>query len=142
MSNNPILEADARVSKIMKDIRDRVTAVYDRYIGDKKSIPKLPPFEELVRNDRLRYETSVNLTNLVDDLSELRVRVSLVYRHLTMTKMGLSPKAEDIQFVRVFQQNLNTYLDELSNYRYEILDLIKNANSKLRVLESSVFFNE
>jgi len=75
-----LLEVQMEVGNLMQDLSSRIDNVYDKYTiaGD---IPKLPPFEKL-RDDKTRYECSRVLTDCVDELNEMKLRVSLLSREL------------------------------------------------------------
>jgi hypothetical protein len=142
MAESSILEAEVQVNNIVKDIRSRVDAVYDRYTTDGKSVPKLPDFDTLRKNNRLHYDTSKKLTEFIDELIEVKLRVNVVRRHLEDMQKIQSTSRSDYTFMCNFKDNLKKYDEELSGYRFEIADLIKNANNKLRVLESVSFYDE
>lgn len=144
MGNNKesdtILEMDIQVTKVMKDLRSRVDKVYNRYMNESKKIPELPDFDSLLKSNRLRFNTSKKLTEMLDELIELKLRVSIVYRNLSsMEKVQITSKSE-YTLIRNFQSNIKKYLEELNEYKFEISDLMKNANNKIRILDSFSFY--
>lgn len=140
--NGSILEMEAQISNIMKDLRKRIQVIYDRYTDSEKKIPELPRYEIIVNSSKERYNLARQLTRLIDDLSELKLRVGIVYRSIVGMK-GIQVTAKsDYTLISNFKNNLKKYEDELSEYKFEIQDLIKNANNKIRVLESAAFFND
>lgn len=136
---NSILEAEVTVNNIMKDLRERINKVFDKFIKDKE-IPKLPPFDTLIKDDKVRYETSSNLTELIDELMILKLRVNVVRRNLEELQNIQSQTRSDYSFLCNFKNNLKKYDEELSRYKFDLGDLIRNANNKLRVLESASFY--
>lgn len=141
-SSSSILEMDVQVSNIMKDLRKRVQVVYDKFVGDGRKIPELPRYEIIVNSSKDRYNLARRLTSLIDELSELKLRVGVVHRSiLSMMNVQVTAKS-DYTLISNFKSNLKKYEEELSEYKFEIQDLIKNANNKIRVLESAAFFND
>lgn len=141
-SSSSILEMDVQVSNIMKDLRKRVQVVYDKFVGDDRKIPELPRYEIIVNSSKDRYNLARRLTSLIDELSELKLRVGVVHRSiLSMMNVQVTAKS-DYTLISNFKSNLKKYEEELSEYKFEIQDLIKNANNKIRVLESAAFFND
>lgn len=140
--DDSILEMDMQITKIMQDLRIRIQQVYDKYTDENKKIPQLPSFDTLVKSNKLRYNTSKVLTESLDELISLKLRVSVVARNLEgMSTVQITSKSE-YSVIATLKGNIKKYLEELSEYRFEISDLIKNANNKLRVLESVAFYNE
>lgn len=140
-TSNSILEVEVQVNNIIKDIRQRVQAVFDKYTNGKKELPGLPDFDALMKSNRLHYETSKRLTECIDELNDIKLRVNLVRRSLDDLQ-GIQATRSDYNFLVNFRKNLEKYDEELSGYRFDISDLIKNANNKLRVLESVSFYDE
>lgn len=141
-SSNSILEMDMQVNNIMKDLRRRIQVVYDGYVGENKKIPELPRYEILVNSSKDRYNLARRLTKLIDELSELKLRVGVVHRNIvSMMNVQVTAKS-DYTLISNFKGNLKKYEEELSEYKFEIQDLIKNANNKIRIIESAAFFND
>jgi hypothetical protein len=139
-----ILELEVETNNIMKDLRDRINRMFDRYTNAKHEIPKLPDFDDLLNNNRLHYNTSKNLTDLIDELLDLKLRVNIVKRSFDeLSNMKLQAVSRnEYTFLGNFRNNLKKYDEELTSYKFELADLVKNANNKLRVLESVSFYNE
>jgi hypothetical protein len=140
-TENSILLTEKKVSDIMKDIRFRIESLFDKYTDDDKKIPSLPPYEELMKSDRKRYELSKSLTDCIDELNSMKLRISIVRRSLDDFRK-IQATRSDYSLVTNFKKNLESWDEELSGYRFDLSDLIKNANNKLRVLESVAFYNE
>ena len=141
-SESSILEMEVQVNNIIKDLRERINAVFDKYTDAKHEIPKLPDFDVLLKSNKLHYDTSKRLTECIDELIELKLRVNIVRRSLDDLQNIQASSRSDYTFLCNFKNNLKKYDDELSGYKFELADLIKNANNKLRVLESVSFYNE
>ena len=139
-SESSILEVEVQVNNIIKDLRQRINTVFDKYTDDKKQIPVLPEFDLLIKNNRLHYETSKRLTECIDELMDLKLRVNIVRRSLDDLQNTQASSRSDYSFLCNFKANLKKYDEELSGYKFELTDLIKNANNKLRVLESVSFY--
>lgn len=137
--SNSILEAEVTINNIMKDLRQKINSMFDRFL-DGKEIPKLPNFDVLVKNDRVRYDISSNLTQLIDDIMVLKLRVNIVRRNLDELQNIQSQTRSDYSFLCNFKNNLKKYDEELSGYKFELADLIRNANNKLKILESASFY--
>ena len=134
-----ILEIQMEVTNLMNDLETRIHKVYDKYTvsGD---IPKLPPFDKL-KDDRIRYECSRVLTNCIDELNELTLRVSLLNRNFVKYQhFSPSSKTEYI-VVSKFKETLNSYVEILERYRFDIGSLTRNANNKLKQLEAAQYFD-
>lgn len=140
-TENSILETEQKVSEIIKDVRARIETLYGKYMDDNRQIPSLPPFDQLMKSDRVRYELSKRLTDCIDELNSLKLRISVVRRSLDDFRK-LQATRSDYSLVTNFKKNIERWDEELSGYRFDISDLIKNANNKLRVLESVAFYNE
>lgn len=140
-TENSILVTEKQVSDIMKDIRSRIETLFNKYTDDNHKIPALPKFEDLMKSDKLRYELSKSLTDCIDELNSIKLRISIVRRSLDDFRK-LQATRSDYSLVANFKKNLEAWDEELSGYRFDIGDLIKNANNKLRVLESVAFYNE
>lgn len=143
MSNeDSILEMDKEINKIIVDVRERVQRVYDKYTDDNREIPKLPDYDLMLKDNRLRYNTSKILTESLDELIRLKLRVSIVERNIaSMRNIQITSKS-DFTLISTLKGNLKKYENEMQEYKFEISDLIKNANNKLRVMESVSFYNE
>ncbi len=138
--SNSLLEVNIELSNIMKDLRDRVTRVYDKYTNQ-NSILKLPDKLDALKSSELRYTLAKELTNSIDELNEMKLRVGLVYRSLDEYK-NYQPKSKaDYNVAVSFREGIKAYLDELVQYKFELADLVKNANNKLRVIDSYQFFD-
>lgn len=141
-SESSILEMDREIHKIMEDIRSRVRRVYDSYTDENREIPKLPDYDLMLKNNRLRYNTSKTLTESLDELIRLKLRVSIVERNISSMRNIQITNKSDFTLISTLKSNLKKYESELQEYKFEISDLMKNANNKLRVLESVSFYNE
>lgn len=141
-SESTILEMEVQVNNIIKDIRSRVNSIFDKYTNDKNQIPRLPDFEDMRKSPKLHYETSRRLTDCIDELMDVKIRVNLVRRSIEDIQGIQSTSRSDYTFLSNFKNNLKRYDEELLGYRFEIADLVKNANNKLRVLESVPFYDE
>lgn len=136
-----ILEMDAKVSSVMKDLRNRLNSLYDKYLTDDSKLPKLPNYDEMIRDTKLRYTTSKTLTELLDELIQMKLRVSLVSRSISSMKNIQITSKSDYTLVSNFKSNLKSYDEELTEARYELSDLMKNVNNKIRVLDSVSFYD-
>lgn len=141
-SGNTVLEMEVQVNGIIKDIRGRINRVFDEYTDDNKQLPKLPDFDTLRKTPRLLYETACHLTDCIDSLLEVKIRVNLVRRSLSEMLSIQATSRSDYTFINNFKNNLKAYDDELSEYWFLLTDLVKNANNKLRILESTFFYGE
>ena len=141
-SESSILEMEVTVNNIVKDLRNRIQIVFDKYTTDSKKIPKLPDFDDLVKSNRLHYETSRRLTECIDELMDVKLRVNLVRKKLGELQNIQSTSRSEYSFMCNFKNNLANYDEELAGYRFELADLIKNCNNKLRILESVSFYEE
>lgn len=139
---NSILEMEVQVNNIIKDLRQRVSKIFDKYTEENGKIPKLPDYDELRKSSKMQYEISRRLTDCIDELMDVKIRVNLVRRSLEDIQSIQSTSRSDYTFLNNFKNNLRKYDEELSGYRFEIADLIKNANNKLRVLEAIPFHDE
>ena len=108
-TSSSILEMDMQVSNIMKDLRKRVQVVYDKYTGDDRKIPELPRYEIIVNSSKDRYNLARRLTSLIDELSELKLRVGVVHRSiLGMMNIQVTAKS-DYTLISNFKGNLKKY---------------------------------
>lgn len=130
-----ILEEEAKITGIIKDLRARISVVFGKYSGDKKQIIRLPDYEVLSRDAKLRYNISQKLIDQLDELNELKLRVGLVSRALGDLK-SYQVTGSEYNLVLSFKTNLERYSKELTDVKFDIQDLIKTVNSKLRLIDS------
>ena len=130
-----ILEEEAKITGIIKDLRARISVVFGKYSGDKKQIIRLPDYEVLSRDAKLRYNISQKLIDQLDELNELKLRVGLVSRALGDLKF-YQVTGSEYNLVLSFKTNLERYSKELTDVKFDIQDLIKTVNSKLRLIDS------
>lgn len=138
--SNSLLEVNIELSNIMKDLRDRVNKVYDKYTNQ-SSILKLPDKLDALKSSELRYTLAKGLTDSIDELNEMKLRVGVVSRSLDEYK-NFQPKSKtDYNVAISFREGIKSYLDELTQYKFDLADLVRNANNKLRVIDSWQFFD-
>lgn len=130
-----ILEEEAKITEIIKDLRARISVVFDKYSGDKKQVVRLPDYDVLSRDAKLRYNISQRLIDQLDELNELKLRVGLVSRALSDLK-SYQVTGPEYNLVISFKSNLERYLKELTDVKFDIQDLIRTVNSKLRLIDS------
>ena len=138
--SNTLLEVKIELGDIMKDLRDRVNRLYDKYT-DQSSIMKLPDNLDSLKSSKTRYNLAKVLTDSIDELNEMKLRVGLVSRSLNEYKNFQPTSKIDYNMAVGFRETVRDYLDELTQYKFDLSDLIKNANNKLRVLDSYQFFD-
>jgi hypothetical protein len=71
----------------------------------------------------------------------MKLRVCLVSRSLEEYKNFQPTSKADYNVAVSFRDGIKSYLDELTQYKFDLADLLKNANNKLRVLDSYQFFD-
>ena len=140
MANNneqTILEFEVQVSNIMKDLRDRVKSLYDVYTTDTKLEKyKLPPYDLLLKDIKLRYKTSSLLIESLDNINNVKLRITIVLRNLNDMRTVQINSVSNYTLVGNFRNNLKKYCEELNDYRFDLMDLQKNTNNKIRLLDS------
>lgn len=136
---NTILEIQMEVSNLMNDLESRIHKVYDKYTVS-SDIPKLPPYEKL-KDERVRYECSRVLTDCVDELNEMSLRVTLLRRNFERYQNFSPASKTEYIVVSKFKESLKSYVENLTQYSIDLSRLISNANSKLRKLEAADFYN-
>lgn len=140
MANNneqTILEFEVQVSNIMKDLRERVKSLYDVYTTDTKLEKyKLPPYDLLLKDVKLRYKTSSLLIESLDNINNVKLRITIVSRNLNDMRTVRITSVSNYTLVGNFRNNLKKYCEELNEYRFDLMDLQKNTNNKIRLLDS------
>lgn len=139
-NSNSILEVNIELSNIMKDLRDRINHVYDKYTNQ-SSIIKLPKDINDLKSSKLRYDLAKSLTDSIDELNEMKLRVGLVLRSLDEYKNFQPTSKADYNAAVSLREGIKSYIEELQQYKFELADIIKNANNKLRVIDSYQFFD-
>ena len=134
-----ILAAQMEVKNLVSDIDKRISAHYDKYTVNSK-IPKLPPFEAL-KKDKIRYECIRVLTNCVDEINDLKLRTSLLQRSLIEYKRFQPSSKATYVVVSKFKDSINEYLENLDRYKFDLADLARNANNKIKTLESAQYYD-
>lgn len=133
---NSILSMDTETTKIMKDIRVRIDDMYSKFTDDNKKIPELPKFDEIKGRFKVNYSISKELTDLIDYLLNIKLRVKVALSGIEdMIHIQITSKT-DYVLINNFKNNLKRYKDELTGYLFDISDLVKNANNKLKVLQA------
>lgn len=133
---NSILSMDTETTKIMKDIRVRIDEMYSKFTDDNKKIPELPKFDEIKGRFKVNYSISKELTDLIDYLLNIKLRVKVALSGIEdMIHIQITSKT-DYVLINNFKNNLKRYKDELTGYLFDISDLVKNANNKLKVLQA------
>lgn len=135
---NTILELQVEIGNLIKDLDSRVMKVYDKYTID-KNIPKLPPFNAL-KSDEVRYNCLKVLTDCVDELNDLKLRISLLQRNLLRYQNFQPASKTDYMVVSKFRETMKLHLENLDTYRFDISDLIRNANAKIKTLEAAQYY--
>ena len=133
---NSILSMDTETTKIMKDIRVRIDEMYSKFTDDNRKIPELPKFDEIKGRFKVNYSISKELTDLIDYLLNIKLRVKVALSGIEdMIHIQITSKT-DYVLINNFKNNLKRYKDELTGYLFDISDLVKNANNKLKVLQA------
>ena len=133
---NSILSMDTETTKIMKDIRVRIDEMYSKFTDDSRKIPELPKFDDIKGRFKVNYSISKELTDLIDYLLNIKLRVKVALSGIEdMIHIQITSKT-DYVLINNFKNNLKRYKDELTGYLFDISDLVKNANNKLKVLQA------
>ena len=133
-----LIEMQSEIQKLMNDLEARINNVYDKYTENKK-IPKLPEYSKL-KDHKVRYVCSLKLTESIDELNDLKLRVGTLYRYLSKSQNYQPTSKTNYGVVQSFKLSIKSNLDILDQYRFELADLIKNANNKIRILDSVQFY--
>ena len=121
----------------MKDLRERVKSLYDVYTTDTKLEKyKLPPYDLLLKDIKLRYKTSSLLIESLDNINNVKLRITIVLRNLNDMRTVQINSVSNYTLVGNFRNNLKKYCEELNDYRFDLMDLQKNTNNKIRLLDS------
>lgn len=137
-----ILDMEVTIQNVMKDLRNRINDTYDTYLIENKKVIKLPSYSDLSKNIELRYNISVQLTDAMDELNELRLRVSIVNRYIEDIRNIQATNKNEYVLMANFRTNLKKYSDELTSYKFELSDLAKNVNNKLRIIDNMNWNND
>lgn len=136
-SEQTILDFEVQINSIMKDLRERVKSLYDVYTTDSKIEKyKLPPYELLLKDVKLRYKTSSLLIESLDNINNVKLRITIVSKNLNDMRTVQITSVSNYTLVGNFRNNLKKYCEELNDYRYDLMDLQKNTNNKIRLLDS------
>lgn len=137
-----ILEIELEMNKVAKDLQDRIYQVYDTYLVENRKIIDLPTYEALYRSPKLQYEVSERLIRTIDVLNDLKLRISVVNKNLSEMKNLQVTTKSDYQLIANLKSKVNRYYDEFNEHKFQISDLIKNANNKLNTINAVRFVNE
>ena len=140
--NSGLIDMEAQVFNVVKDLRERIENLYDRYLTEKKAVPPLPSFEELSKNSKLHYDTSVKLAECIDEILEMKMRVGMVYKQLSDIYNTQISDRSSYNFLNNFKKNIEKYMSELEGYRFDLVDILKNTNNKFRILDSLSYRGE
>ena len=137
-----ILEIEVEMNKVAKDLQDRIYQVYDTYLVENRKIIDLPTYEALYRSPKLQYEVSERLIRTIDVLNDLKLRISVVNKNLSEMKNLQVTTKSDYQLVANLKSKVRRYYDEFNEHKFQISDLIKNANNKLNTINAVRFVSE
>ena len=137
-----ILEMEAELDKIVNDLQKRIFEVYDTYLVENGKIIDLPTYESLINNYKLQYEVSEKLIHTIDVLNDLKLRINIVNRNLSDIKNLQITTKSDYQLIANFKNKVSRWYDSFNEHKFQISDLIKNANSKLSTISAVRFIND
>ena len=136
-----IFEIEENILLIMQDIRNKLGDFYDKDFNKSRDV-SLPDFDDIVKNKKLLYDTTRYLIEYVEDIINLKVKINIVYRYIMEIKNIKVSTQKDYTMITNFKKTLKLYEEELTNYKIELTEIIKNVNSKIRLLESVNFISE
>ena len=136
-----IFEIEENILLIMQDIRNKLGDFYDKDFNKSREV-SLPDFDDIVKNKKLLYDTTRYLIEYVEDIINLKVKINIVYRYIMEIKNIKVSTQKDYTMITNFKKTLKLYEEELTNYKIELTEIIKNVNSKIRLLESVNFISE
>lgn len=134
-----ILEMEAEIKKVVDDLRGRIFAVYDKYQINSGKVIELPSYDELVKSRKLQYNIERDLTTAIDEMLDLKLRISVVTRNLNSIKSIQVSSRTEYNLVTTFKRFVEESLEELDTYKFEITEIIKNLNNKIRIITSVQF---
>ena len=137
-----ILEMEAELDKVVNDLQKRIFEVYDTYLVENGKIIDLPTYESLINNYKLQYEVSEKLIHTIDVLNDLKLRINIVNRNLSDIKNLQITTKSDYQLIANFKNKVSRWYDSFNEHKFQISDLIKNANSKLSTISVVRFVND
>lgn len=137
-----ILEMEAELDKVVNDLQKRIFDVYDTYLVENGKIIDLPTYESLINNYKLQYEVSEKLIHTIDVLNDLKLRINIVNRNLSDIKNLQITTKSDYQLIANFKNKVSRWYDSFNEHKFQISDLIKNANSKLSTISAVRFIND
>jgi hypothetical protein len=137
-----ILEMEAELDKVVNDLQKRIFEVYDTYLVENGKIIDLPTYESLINNYKLQYEVSEKLIHTIDVLNDLKLRINIVNRNLSDIKNLQITTKSDYQLIANFKNKVSRWYDSFNEHKFQISDLIKNANSKLSTISAVRFVND
>ena len=137
-----ILEMEAELDKVVNDLQKRIFEVYGTYLVENGKIIDLPTYESLINNYKLQYEVSEKLIHTIDVLNDLKLRINIVNRNLSDIKNLQITTKSDYQLIANFKNKVSRWYDSFNEHKFQISDLIKNANSKLSTISAVRFVND
>lgn len=133
---------EAELDKVVNDLQKRIFEVYDTYLVENGKIIDLPTYESLINNYKLQYEVSEKLIHTIDVLNDLKLRINIVNRNLSDIKNLQITTKSDYQLIANFKNKVSRWYDSFNEHKFQISDLIKNANSKLSTISAVRFVND
>ena len=137
-----ILEMEAELDKVVNDLQKRIFEVYDTYLVENGKIIDLPTYESLINNYKLQYEVSEKLIHNIDVLNDLKLRINIVNRNLSDIKNLQITTKSDYQLIANFKNKVSRWYDSFNEHKFQISDLIKNANSKFSTISAVRLVND
>ena len=123
-------------------MQKRIFEVYDTYLVENGKIIDLPTYESLINNYKLQYEVSEKLIHTIDVLNDLKLRINIVNRNLSDIKNLQITTKSDYQLIANFKNKVSRWYDSFNEHKFQISDLIENANSKLSTISAVRFIND
>ena len=113
--------------------------MYDKYQINSGKVIELPSYDELVKSRKLQYNIERDLTTAIDEMLDLKLRISVVTRNLNSIKSIQVSSRTEYNLVTTFKRFVEESLEELDTYKFEITEIIKNLNNKIRIITSVQF---
>ena len=73
--------------------------------------------------------------------SKMKIRISLLQRNFVKYQDFQPASSTEYVVVSNFRQSLKNYVSILEQYRFDVTDLIRNANNKIKAIEAAQYYN-
>ena len=131
------------LTKVVKECYNKIEEIFSKYGSNVGDIPKLPPYDSLKKNPELFYKYTEMYMNIGDEIICASISANLVLQSLQNIKATkLTPElTNNFTLMSRFREMLEEYIATLTTYRFDLGDLKRQVQDRVRLLQSISYNN-